>query len=77
MGLGKFLNGSRAPDSVEHPVILNLPKQYWGLHTDSVPRSGGSPGEGNGNPLQYCCLHNPMDRRARLATVHGAAKTQL
>ena len=30
----------------------------------SVPRSGGSPGEGNGNPLQYSCLENPMDRGA-------------
>ena len=30
----------------------------------SIPRSGRSPGEGNGNPLQYCCLENPMDRGA-------------
>ena len=34
-----------------------------------------SPGEGNGNPLQYPCLENPMDRRAWWATVHGAAKS--
>ena len=33
-----------------------------------------SPGEGNGNPLQYSCLRNPMDRRAQQAIVHGAAK---
>ena len=39
-----------------------------------IPGLGGSPGEGNGNPLQYSCLGNPMDRRAWLATVHGAAK---
>ena len=32
-------------------------------------------GEGNGNPLQYSCLENPMDRRAWTATVHGAAKS--
>ena len=37
----------------------------------SVPGSGGSPGEGNGNPLQYSCLENPMDRGAWRATVHG------
>ena len=35
------------------------------------PWSGRSPGEGNGNPLQYSCLGNPMDRRARQATVPG------
>ena len=33
-------------------------------HTGSVPGSGRSPGEGNGNPLQYSCLENPMDRGA-------------
>ena len=35
-----------------------------------------SPGVGNGNPLQYSCLGNPMDRGAWRATVHGAAKSQ-
>jgi len=35
---------------------------------------GRSPGEGNGNPLQYSCLGNPMDRGVWRATVHGAAK---
>ena len=40
----------------------------------SIPRSGGSPGEGNGNPLQYSCLENPMDRGGWQATVHGVAK---
>ena len=37
---------------------------------------GRSPGEGNGNPLQYSCLENFMDRGAWQATVHGAAKGQ-
>ena len=37
----------------------------------SIPGSGRSPGEGNGNPLQYSCLQNPMDRGAWQATVHG------
>ena len=40
----------------------------------STPGSGRSPGEGNGNPLQYSCLGNPMDRGAWRATVHGAAQ---
>ena len=40
----------------------------------SIPGSGRSPGEGNGNPLQYSCLGNPMDRGAWRATVHGVAK---
>ena len=39
-----------------------------------IPGSGISPGEGNGNPLQYSCLENPMDRRAWGATVHGVTK---
>ena len=38
-----------------------------------IPGSGRSPGEGNGNPLQYSCLENPMDRGAWLATVHEVA----
>ena len=39
-----------------------------------IPGWGRSPEGGNGNPLQYSCLGNPMDRGAWLATVHGAAK---
>ena len=39
--------------------------------TNSITRSGRSPGGGNGNPLQYSCLENPMDRGAWQATVHG------
>ena len=42
----------------------------------SIPGLGRSPGEGNGNPLQYSCLENPMDRGAWWATVHGIAKSQ-
>ena len=40
----------------------------------SSPRSGRSPGEGNGNPLQYYCLENPMDRGAWWARVHRVAR---
>ena len=39
-----------------------------------IPRLGRSPGEGNGNPLQYSCLENPMDRGACQATIHGVSK---
>ena len=42
----------------------------------SIPGSGRSPGEGNGNPLQYSFLENPMDRGAWQATIHGVAKSQ-
>ena len=42
----------------------------------SIPGSGRSPGEGNGNPLQYSCLENPMDGEAWYATVHGVAKSR-
>ena len=39
-----------------------------------IPGSGRSPGEGNGNPLQYSCLEYPMDRGAWRVTTHGVAK---
>ena len=42
----------------------------------SVPGLGRSPGEGNGSPLQYSCLENPMDREAWQATVHGVTKVR-
>jgi len=41
----------------------------------SIPGSGRSPGEGNGNPLQDSCLENPMDGGAWSATVHGVAES--
>ena len=42
----------------------------------SIPALERSPGGGNGNPLQYSCLENPMDREIWRAIVHGAAKSQ-
>ena len=42
----------------------------------SITESGRSPGEGNGNPLQYSCLENPMDRGAWWATVRGVTNSQ-
>ena len=43
----------------------------------SIPGLGRSSGEGNGSPLQYSCLENPMDRGAGQAAVHGIAKSQM
>ena len=53
-------------------VVKNLPANSG--DAGLIPGLGRSPGEGNGNPFQYSCLGNPMDRRAWWATVHGAAK---
>ena len=55
-------------------VVKNLPANAG--DTGSIPGSGRSPGGGNGNPLQYSFLENPMDRRAWRDTVHGVAKIQ-
>ena len=43
----------------------------------SIPGLGRSPGRGCGNPLQYSCLENPMDRGAWQRAVHGVAKSQI
>ena len=57
------------------PVVKNPPASAGDTgDTGSVPGSGRSPGEGNGNVLQYSCLGNPIDRRAWRATVHGFAE---
>ena len=50
------------------PVVKNLPANAGDV--GSIPGSRRSPGEGSGNPLQYSCLENPMDRNCQ-ATVHG------
>ena len=42
-----------------------------------IPGSGRTPGEGNGDPLQYSCLENPLDRGAWWTTVHGVAESQI
>jgi len=55
------------------PVIKNLPASAEDMRPGFDPWVGG---EGNGNPLQYSCLENPIDRRARRATVHGVTKSQ-
>ena len=53
-------------------VVKNLPANARDVGL--ISGLGRSPGEGNGNPLQYSCLENPMDRGAWRATVHGVAK---
>ena len=55
----------------------NLPANAGDLRdVGSIPGWGRFPGEGNGNPLQYSCLENPMDRGAWQATVHGVMKSR-
>ena len=57
-------------------VVNNLPANARNAGDEgSIPGLERSPGEGNGNPLQYSCLKNSMDRGARQATVHGVAKS--
>ena len=60
---GGFLGGS---------VVKNLPANAG--DAGSIPGMGKSPGEGNGNQLQYSCLGNPIDREAWCATVQEVAK---
>ena len=56
-------------------VVKNLPANAGDARdTSLIPGSGRSPGEGNGNSLQYSCLENPMDRGAWWATVHRVTK---
>ena len=57
-------------------MVKNPPANAGDIRdTGSVPGSGRSPGEGHGNPLQYSCLDDPMDRRAWETTVHEVAKS--
>ena len=63
--------------------IIGLPRELSGKESacnagdvGSIPGSGRSPEVGNGNPLQYSCLENFIDRGAWWATVHGVAKSQ-
>ena len=55
-------------------VVKNLPANAG--EVGSIPGSGRSPGEGNGNPLQYSCLENSMDRRTWWVRIHGVGKSQ-
>ena len=62
LGLPWWLSGK------ELPAMQEMRQELW------VQSLGESPGAGNGNPLQYSCLENPMDRGAWRATVHGVAR---
>ena len=53
-------------------MVKNLPANAG--NEGLIPGSGRSSGEGNGNPFQYSCLENPMDRGAWWAMVHGVTK---
>ena len=74
-GEGKWLDDEMhtTKASLVAQRLKHLPAMRWdpGL----IPGSGRSPGEGNGNPLQYSCLENPMDRGVWWAPVHGVAKS--
>ena len=68
-----------------NPALITLPRWYSGKEPVStgyardvglIPGSGRSPGERNGNPLQYSALENPMDRGAWWATVHEVAQSR-
>ena len=65
MGRNNFPGGS---------VVKNLPAHAGDMGL--IPGLGRSPGEGNGNPLQYSCLGNPRDRGAWLSAVHGVPKRE-
>ena len=64
MGLPRWLSGKESACNAGATGDLGL-----------IPEWGRFPGGGNGNPLQYSCLENPMDRGAWWATVHGFAKS--
>ena len=85
-GLGKTAGRKVKCDLVIHSApmkIRGLPGGSDGKESacsagdpGSIPGLGKSPGEGNGYPLQYSCLENPMDRGAWRATIHGVAKSR-
>ena len=65
----KYINGLSGGSHSKEPISNAVDPTFISL-------LGRSPGEGNGNPIQYPCLENPMDRGAWRATVHGVAKSQ-
>ena len=65
-----MISGFPGGSAVKNLPAMQETQEVVGL----IPGSGRSPGEGNGNSLQYFCLGNPMDRGAWRATVHGVAR---
>ena len=91
MTISKFFSDFKFKTAVHHKYIQgaykwgfpggtevkNLPANAGDSgDSGSIPESGRSPGVRNGNPLQYSCLENPMDRGAWWATVPGVAKSR-
>ena len=84
---GRYSDEAEDPASI-CPLVFSLGLPRWPSDKETaysagdvgktglIPGSGRSTGEGNGNPFQYSCLENPMDRGAWQATVHGVAKSQ-
>ena len=88
--MAEFMGKSRSQPQ-KLPAVFEVPfDEYWGFpggsevkasacnagDLSSIPGLGRSPGEGNGNPLQYSCLEHPMDGGAWWAIVHGVAKSR-
>ena len=72
-----FLYKSHSSQNRDFPggtVVKNLPANATDMSL--IPGSGRFPGDGNGNPLQYSCLGNPLDQGAWQATVHGVTKSR-
>ena len=85
-GMALHLRGLISPNEASFPgvnasqvelVVKNPPANAGDVRDKGlIPGSGRFPGEGNGYPLQYSCLENPMDRGAWWATVHRIAKSR-
>ena len=71
----KRVGASLVAQSVKNPPAMQE-TAYDAGDLDSIPGSERFPGEGNGNPLQYACLENPMNRGASGLQVYGVAESQ-
>ena len=72
-----FFSNTKSRGFPDGAVVKNLPASAGDAReVGSIPGLGRSPGEGNGNPLQYPCLENPTDREAWWAIVQLVAKSQ-
>ena len=75
--MGEWIFGGRGAVFPGGAVVKNLPANSGDAgDMGLISRLGKSPGGGHGNPLEYSCLENPIDRGAWRATVHGVAKSQ-
>ena len=73
----RFLYGSIiAPLGFPGGIVVKNPPAREAGDVGLIPGLGRSPGKGNGNPLQYSCLGNAMDRGSWQAMIHGVAKSQ-